>query len=99
MKDKNIYLLGVYFTFGELSIMGIFTDKKKLLSAYDKLMTEDARCKDSKNPKIPNIYKIPINEFLGQDFPWNRTEEGEVRFYEEEKIESITVDEISSQIS
>lgn len=52
-----------------------------------------------RNPKIPNIYKIPINEFLGQDFPWNRTEEGEVRFYEEEKIESITVDEIRAQIS
>lgn len=94
----QVYLLGIHFCYGELQIMGIYTDEGKLIEGYEKLMTEDCRCQAEKHPEKPVIYKMPINKFLGADYPWNRVE-GKVQFYEsEEDIEQVQISEIKAKV-
>lgn len=95
--SEYVYLLGIIYPFGELYIMGIYTDEKLLVKAYDKLLEEDARCTTSEYPEVPQIYKIPINKFLGEKTEWAEIE-GEPYFYEEDNIETISIDKIKSHI-
>ena len=64
--EEFIFLLGIIYPYGELNIMGVYTDKRNLIEAYDKLIKEDARCTQEKYPQLPQIYKIPLNTFLGE---------------------------------
>lgn len=99
LNTEYVCIIGLYFCYGEFEIMGVYTDTNKLIEAYEKLMTEDCRCLDAEHPQIPIIYKMPINKFLGVDYPWNRIEEGLVQFYEsEEDIEQITISDIRSSV-
>ena len=50
--------------------MGIYTDEKLVIEAYDKLINEDGRCTALEYPEEPEIYKIPLNKFLGEKVPW-----------------------------
>ena len=88
-----VYLLGIIYPFGELNIMGIYTDKRSLVKAYDKLVEEDARCTDLKHPEIPQIYKIPLNRFLGEMVEWTKIEDKHY-FCSESNIETVCIDEI-----
>ena len=96
-RENFIYLIGIIYPFGELHIMGIYTSKQMLIEAYEKLMQEDARCSDIKYPAIPEIYKIPLNKFLGKKVPWVSIDE-EPYFYENDNIEELTIDEVKSHV-
>ena len=87
-NERFVFFIGIVYPFGELNIMGIYTDTKMLIEAYDKLVHEDARCTGENNPEIPLIYKIPLNHFLGEKVEWGRFD-GKFYFYEEENIETV----------
>ena len=91
---KYVYLIGIIYPYGELNIMGIYTEEKLLIEAYDKLISEDARCTALKYPEKPEIYKIPLNKFLGEKVPWAQMIDGKSCFYTEDNIEYITIDEV-----
>ncbi|MEE1517206.1 MAG: hypothetical protein UF228_06375, partial [Lachnospiraceae bacterium] len=94
---EYIYLLGITYPFGELNIMGIYTDKKLLIQAYEKLMEEDARCKLVKHSEKPEIYKIQLNKFLGENTEW-ATIDGCPYFYADDNIETVSIDEVKSHV-
>jgi hypothetical protein len=89
-----VYLIGLYFGYDDFSILGIYTDTKKLLAAYEKLMKEDSRCLDKAHPEVPTIYKIAVNEFLGQDAPWAHPNSDQSFFVEESNLHKISIDDI-----
>jgi len=93
IMDDFVYLLGIIYPFGELNIMGIYTDKRSLIEAYDKLVEEDARCTDLNHPEMPQIYKIPLNRFLGEKVEWAKIEDKHY-FCSESNIETVCIDEI-----
>ena len=64
--------------------MGIYTDEKLVIEAYDKLINEDGRCMALEYPEEPEIYKIPLNKFLGEKVPWAEMIDGKFCFYAEE---------------
>lgn len=76
--------------------MGIYTDEKLVIEAYDKLINEDGRCTALKYPEEPEIYKIPLNKFLGEKVPWAEVIDRKSCFYAEDNIEHITIDEIKT---
>ena len=59
--------------------MGIYTDEKLVIEAYDKLINEDGRCMALEYPEEPEIYKIPLNKFLGEEVPWAEMIDGKYR--------------------
>lgn len=94
--EEFVFLIGIIYPFGELNIMGIYTDEKMLIKAYDKLVKEDARCIELKYPEMPEIYKIPLNKFLGEVVEWAEID-GKPYFYVGENIEIVNIDEIKAQ--
>lgn len=101
MTDKNITTENnsnevciLCMMFGtEIQIYGIFSDKKLLLDAYNKLLTEDARCSLSeKYPQKPIIYKVPFNSFTGRKEEWCRNDA--FIFYDEIEQYEVSIDEI-----
>lgn len=96
IMEEFVYLIGIVYPFGELNIMGIYTDKKMLIKAYDKLIKEDVRCRELKYPEMPEIYKIPLNKFLGEVLEWTKIEDK--HFFSGENIESVSIDEIRTHI-
>ena len=74
--------------------MGIYTDEKLVIEAYDKLINEDGRCMALEYPEEPEIYKIPLNIFLGEEVPWAEMIDGKLCFYVEDNIENLTIDQI-----
>lgn len=96
-NERFVFLIGIIYPFGELNIMGIYADTRKLIEAYDKLVNEDARCAEENNPELPLIYKIPLNRFLGEKVEWGRLG-GKFYFYEEENIVIVTIEEIRSHV-
>lgn len=95
--EEFVFLVGIIYPFGELNIMGIYTDQKLLIKAYDKLIKEDARCTDLKYPEKPIIYKLPLNKFMGRVAEWAKID-GKPYFYEEENIETVRIEEIKSHV-
>lgn len=95
--EKFVFLIGIIYPFGELNIMGIYTDENMLIEAYDKLVKEDARCTELKYIEMPEIYKIPLNKFLGEVVEWAIISD-EHYFYAEENIETISIDEIKAHV-
>ena len=91
--EEVVFLIGITYPFGEFNIMGVYTDKKKLIQAYDKLIKEDVRCTELKHPQMPEIYKIPLNKFLGEMKEWEKIKERHY-FYAEDNIELVDIDEI-----
>ena len=96
--SEYVYLLGIIYPFGELNIMGIYTDEKLLVKAYDKLLEEDARCTTSEYPEVPQIYKIPINKFLGEKTEWVEIE-GKPYFYVDDNIETVGIETVKQCVS
>jgi hypothetical protein len=94
--ENYVYLIGIIYPYGELRIMGIYTDEKLVIEAYDKLINEDGRCTALKYPEEPEIYKIPLNKFLGEKVPWAEVIDRKSCFYAEDNIEHITIDEIKT---
>lgn len=94
--ENYVYLIGIIYPYGELRIMGIYTDEKLVIEAYDKLINEDGRCTALKYPEEPEIYKIPLNKFLGEKVPWAEGIDRKSCFYAEDNIEHITIDEIKT---
>lgn len=92
--EKFVFLIGIIYPFDELNIMGIYTDEKMLIEAYDKLVKEDARC--TEYIEMPEIYKIPLNKFLGEVVEWAIIGDKHY-FYAEENIETISIDVIKAQ--
>ena len=86
--ENYVYLIGIIYPYGELSIMGIYTDEKLVIEAYDKLINEDGRCTALEYPEEPEIYKIPLNKFLGEKVPWAEMIDGKLCFYAEDNIGS-----------
>ena len=78
--------------------MGIYTDEKLVIEAYDKLINEDGRCMALEYPEEPEIYKIPLNIFLGEEVPWAEMIDGKLCFYVEDNIENLTIDQLRSQV-
>ena len=66
------YEIGIYYPYGEFNIMGVYTDERKLLNTYQLLVTEDGRCLKEKFSEMPVIYRIPLNQFLGQQEDCNQ---------------------------
>lgn len=97
MEDEYVYLIGIIYPFGELNIMGIYTDKRMLIEAYEKLIREDERCVNSKYQVTPQIYKLPINKFLGEKLEWVKNDE-KSSFYSERNIEPVSIEEIRSHV-
>ena len=96
--ENYVYLIGIIYPYGELSIMGIYTDEKLVIEAYDKLINEDARCTALKYSEKPVIYKILLNKFLGEKAPWAERIDGKFCFYAEDNIENLTIDQIRSHV-
>ena len=96
--ENYVYLIGIIYPYGELSIMGIYTDEKLVIEAYDKLINEDGRCMALEYPEEPEIYKIPLNKFLGEKAPWAERIDGKFCFYAEDNIENLTIDQIRSHV-
>ena len=94
-NERFVFLIGIIYPLGELSIMGIYTDTRMLIEAYDKLVNEDARCTEENNLELPQIYKIPLNRFLGEKVEWAKID-GKSYFYEEENIETVSIEETRS---
>lgn len=92
---KYVFLVGIIYPFGELNIMGIYTDEKLVLEAYNRLIKEDARCIAVKDPETPVIYKIPLDTFLGEMTDWAILVD-KPYFYEKDNIEEVSIDEIKS---
>ena len=88
--ENYVYLIGIIYPYGELSIMGIYTDEK--------LINEDGRCTALEYPEEPEIYKIPLNKFLGEKVPWAEMIDGKLCFYAEDNIENLTIDQIRSHV-
>ena len=78
--ENYVYLIGIIYPYGELSIMGIYTDEKLVIEAYDKLINEDGRCMALEYPEEPEIYKIPLNIFLGEEVQWAEMIDGKLCF-------------------
>lgn len=95
--EKFVLLIGIIYPFDELNIMGIYTDERLLINAYDKLIKEDARCTELKYPETLQIYRIPLNKFLGEEMEWAKID-GKSYFYEEENIEIVSIEEIKSHV-
>ena len=95
--EEYVFLLGIIYPYGELNIMGIYTDEKMLIRAYDKLVKEDARCTELKYPEIPEIYKLPLNKFLGEVVEWAKIGDKHY-FYAEDNIETVSIDEIKAHV-
>ena len=93
--EEYVYLIGIIYPYGELNILGIYTNEKLLIEAYDKLITEDPRCITEKYPETPMIYKIPLNKFLGQKVEFALFDEKPYFYYEEE---CVNIDEIKSHV-
>lgn len=89
--EEFVFLIGIFFPCTELNIMGIYTDKRMLIEAYDKLINEDVRCSRLKYPETPDIYKMALNKFLGED-------DGDGFFWVEDNIEIVSIDEIRSHV-
>ena len=68
--------------------MGIYTDEKLVIEAYDKLINEDGRCMALEYPEEPEIYKMPWAEMI----------DGKLCFYAEDNIENLTIDQIRSHV-
>ena len=94
--EEYVYLIGIIYPFGELNIMGIYTDEKLLIKAYDRVI-EDARCMLPKYPDKLQIYKISLNKFLGEGAVWAKID-GKTYFYAEDNIETVSIDKIKSHI-
>ena len=73
--------------------MGIYTDKRMLIEAYEKLIREDERCDNSKYQVTPEIYKIPLNRFLGEKPEWVKSDE-KTSFYSDRNVEKVSIEEI-----
>lgn len=72
-SEDVLYLLGIYPFFSELEILGVYTDKRKLVEAYNRLVLENEKClKDKRFLRTPIIYALPLNKFIGRkdDLPW-----------------------------
>lgn len=91
--EEFVFILGIIYPYGELNIMGIYTDTRLLIEAYDKLIQEDARCMELKYPEMPEIYKIPINTFLGEVTEWDQID-GKSYFYSDGNIEKVLIEEV-----
>lgn len=98
MIEEYVYLIGVYFCSDDLRIIGIYTNVRKLLEVYEKLTDKDERCTHSKYPHKPTIYKIPINQFLGEDVPGKNHDQKKALFAGYNNIKTITIEEIKSHI-
>ena len=96
-NERYVFLIGIIYPFDKLNIMGIYTDTKMLIGAYDKLVNEDTRCAKENNSERPLIYKIPLNHFLGEKVEWESLG-GKFYFYEEENIETVTIEEIRAHV-
>lgn len=73
MCETVVYILGLYHCFGELSIYGVYTDRKKLYEKYQMLLREDDICLDYEypgKPEKPHIYQLPLNTFIGEKMDW-----------------------------
>ena len=74
-RNEEIYILCMMFG-NETEILGVFSDKKELIKAYDRLVAEDSRClgnlmpRRQKKPELPIIYKILLNCFSGRIEEW-----------------------------
>ena len=95
--EEFVFLIGIIYPFGELNIMGIYTDEKMLIRAYDKLVKEDARCTELKYPEMPQIYKILLNKFLGEFLEWAKID-GKHYFCTEGNIEKVSIDDIKARV-
>lgn len=75
MNNEEIYILCMMFG-NETEILGVFTDKKELIKAYDRVVAEDSRCLGNlipgrqREPELPVLYKIPLNCFIGSKEEW-----------------------------
>lgn len=97
-NDNYIFLIGIYYPYGEFNIMGVYTDERKLLNTYQLLVTEDGRCLKEKFSEMPVIYRIPLNQFLGQQEDCNQMNEIPYFYSNLEPEYRITIDEITRHI-
>lgn len=95
--EEYVFLIGIIYPYGELNIMGIYTDEKMLIKAYEKLVKEDARCTQLEYSEMPEIYKIPLNKFLGEVVEWAKIDDKHY-FYTDGNIETVSIDAIKAHI-
>lgn len=84
--------VGVYTKFRG---KGLFQAEKRII----KQETTDVGIKAAvSTAEEPEIYKIPLNIFLGEEVPWAEMIDGKLCFYVEDNIENLTIDQIRSQV-
>lgn len=93
-NDKNVFVLGLWECFGEMSIYGVYTDKLKLIEAYNYIVTDDI----SKTPYFDGqrevcIYGFPLNDFIGETPEWN-----DGRLWSREDEYKITIKEVQKNV-
>ena len=75
MDNNDVYILCMMFG-NKTEIFGVYSDKKELILAYDKIIAEDSRClgnlmpSSKMKPELPILYKLPMNCFIGEKVEW-----------------------------
>ena len=89
-QENEVYVLGLWTCFGEMSICGVYTSRLKLMEGYERIMDGNVRCfLFTDSPREPVIYRFHANEFIGELPEWN---DGKL-FMDESKYE-ISIQEV-----
>lgn len=93
-QKKEVYVLGLWEYFGEMSICGVYTSKLKLIEGYQRVMDGDVRCHAfTDSCRDPVIYRFYANEFIGELPEWN---DGKL-FMDETEYE-ISIQEVQEKV-
>ena len=92
-QEKEVYVLGLWECFGEMSICGVYTSKLKLIEGYQRIMDGNVRCSPfSDYPREPVIYRFQANEFIGELPEWN-----DGKLYMDETKYEISIQEVREE--
>lgn len=91
---KEIYVLGLWESFGEMSICGVYTSRLKLIEGYQRILKGNVSCYPfSVSPWKPVIYRFPVNEFIGEFPDWNDN-----NFYMDETKYEISIQVVQEKV-
>lgn len=91
---KEIYVLVLWESFGEMSICGVYTSRLKLIEGYQRILKGNVSCYPfSVSPWKPVIYRFPVNEFIGEFPDWNDN-----NFYMDETKYEISIQEVQEKV-
>lgn len=91
---KEVYVLGLWESFSEMSICGVYTSGLRLIEGYQRILKENVSCYPfSDSPREPVIYRFPVNEFMGEFPDWNAN-----NLYMDETKYEISIQEVREKV-